>query len=67
MMIREAVEKDASALSVLLAQLGYPASADEILTRILLYKPDGYRLMMCEVNDRPVGFIALHWYHAFQP
>jgi N-acetylglutamate synthase-like GNAT family acetyltransferase len=65
MIIREAEEKDADVLSSLLEQLGYPTSADEILKRILQHKSDGYRLMMGEVNGEPIGFIALHWYHAF--
>ena len=65
MMIRKAKEKDANALSVLLAQLGYPASTDEILKRIQLHKADGYQLMIGEVNGQTIGFIALHWYHAF--
>src|ERR1043165_3149330 len=67
MVIREAEEKDTAVLSDLLAQLGYPASADEIVKRILLHKPDGYQLMMGEVDGEPIGFIALHWYDAFHP
>lgn len=65
MIIREATEKDAHALALLLAQLGYPAPTDEILKRIHLHRHDGYKLMMGEVDSQPVGFIALHWYHAF--
>ena len=64
MIIRVAEEKDAPILSQLLGQLGYPASTDESLKRIQLYQQDGYRLMMGEVGDQCIGFIALHWYHA---
>jgi GNAT superfamily N-acetyltransferase len=65
MIIREAEEKDASILSNLLTQLGYPTSVDEAHKRILLHKKDGYQLMMSELDGQPIGFIALHWYHAF--
>src|SRR5260221_12625339 len=64
MIIRVAEEKDAPILSQLLGQLGYPASTDESLKRIQLYQQDGYRLMMGEVGDQCIGFIALPWYHA---
>lgn len=64
MIIREAEEKDAEVLSLLLAQLGYPAPIDESLRRIDHYRKDGYRLMMGQVENRCIGFIALHWYHA---
>lgn len=64
MFIREAGEKDAEALSLLLAQLGYPASREDGLSRVRLYQQDGYKLMMGEVDSKVIGFIALHWYHA---
>jgi len=65
MIIREAEEKDTRALSSLLGQLGYPAATEEIHKRILQYKSEGYLLMIGEVDSQPIGFIALHWYHAF--
>src|SRR5689334_22067081 len=64
MIIREADEKDAEVLSLLLAQLGYPASREEGAGRIRLYQQDGYKLIMGEVSNNVIGFIALHWYHA---
>jgi GNAT superfamily N-acetyltransferase len=64
MIIREAEEKDKLILSRLLAQLGYPTSIDESKLRIQLYKQDGYKLLMAELSNQPIGFIALHWYRA---
>lgn len=64
MTIREADESDAFILSQLLAQLGYPASIDESKQRILFYKQEGFRLLMAELNNQSIGFIALHWYRA---
>jgi len=64
MIIREADEKDASSLSQLLKQLGYPASDDECKKRILFYIQDGYKLVMFELHNQTIGFIALHWYRA---
>ncbi len=57
--------RDASALSVLLGQLGYPATTQECETKISGYQEDGYALLMGEVNEIVIGFIALHWYSAF--
>ena len=65
MIIREAVEKDALVLSQLLGELGYPALPDDCQNRIQLHWQDGYKLMIGEVDGQPIGFIALHWYHAF--
>src|ERR1041385_3020451 len=65
MIIRPAEDKDALDLSSLLAQLGYPTSIDESLKRIQLYQQDGYQLLVGELNHQCIGFIALHWYHAF--
>ncbi|SRR5258706_9060840 len=65
MIIRESEEKDAQVLSQLLGELGYPASPDDCQKRIQLYRQDGYKLMMGEVEGKSIGFIALHWYHAF--
>lgn len=64
MVIREANKTDALILSQLLAQLGYPASIDESERRIQFYKQDGYRLLMAELGDQTIAFIALHWYRA---
>jgi GNAT superfamily N-acetyltransferase len=63
MFIREAEEKDASILSKLLEQLGYPTTVEDSITRILLHKKEDYKLLI-GVADQPIGFIALHWYNA---
>src|SRR6267154_2205558 len=65
MTIREAQEKDANVLILLLTQLGYPASMEDVLKRIQLYRQAEYKLMIGEVDGRAIGFIALHWYPAF--
>ncbi|HTH54798.1 MAG TPA: GNAT family N-acetyltransferase [Cyclobacteriaceae bacterium] len=64
MIIREADEKDADILSQLLMQLGYPTPIHESKRRIQLYHQEGYKLFMAELSNQPIGFIALHWYHA---
>ncbi len=65
MIIRMAEDRDAPDLSQLLAQLGYPASIEESLRRIHLCQQDAYHLVVGELDHRCIGFIALHWYHAF--
>jgi len=65
MIIREASEKDATALSALLAQLGYPSTLDDTLKRIQLYRQYEYKLFVGEIDGQSIGFIALHWYTAF--
>jgi GNAT superfamily N-acetyltransferase len=64
MTIREAEEKDAPVLSSLLAQLGYPTSVEECLIRIEHYNQDGYKLVMGIIDEKVIGFIALHLYNA---
>lgn len=64
MIIREAEKKDSVALSGLLEQLGYPASANECAKRIEQHLEEGYKLFVGEVDGRIIGFIALHWYRA---
>lgn len=64
MVIRDADENDALILSQLLAQLGYPASIDESKQRIQFYRQEGYKLLMGDLDNQSIGFIALHWYRA---
>jgi PhnO protein len=64
MIVRDAVEKDAATLGHLLAQLGYPTSIDESTQRITHYKQTGYKLLVAEIDNMVIGFIALHWYRA---
>ena len=63
MNIREAQDKDEIALSQLLEQLGYPSFNTS--ERILEYQLNSYKLFVGEIDSEVVGFIALHWYHAF--
>jgi N-acetylglutamate synthase-like GNAT family acetyltransferase len=62
MIIREAESKDASALSNLLGQLGYPTSDSSSLEKIMAYSKEGYRMLMAESDQKVIGFISLHWY-----
>lgn len=63
MQIRQAKLSDASSISSLLSQLGYPG-IDENLTaeKIRIHATEGYHLFVAEVENRVVGFIALHWF-----
>jgi len=66
--IRQAIQEDAAALAVLLAQLGYPPpqeNLDFVLGKIETYNAETYRLLVCEVEGEVVGFISLHWLHIF--
>jgi GNAT superfamily N-acetyltransferase len=65
MIVREVNDRDIHVLMKLLTQLGYPAATDEVVKRIHWYKPEGYKLMIGELDGETIGFIALHWYHAF--
>ena len=64
MNIRPAKESDARTLQELLKQLDYPASLEECTLRIQQHQEDGYHLAMGEIEEQPVGFVAMHWYHA---
>ena len=62
MNIREATPKDASALSDLLGQLGYPTSHTLSLEKIKAYSQAGYKMLLAESDQNVIGFISLHWY-----
>lgn len=64
MTIREAKTEDASALSSLLGQLGYPTSDIASLEKIKAYSKEGYRMLVAESDQKVIGFISLHWYIA---
>ncbi|MGO9499082.1 MAG: GNAT family N-acetyltransferase [Solirubrobacteraceae bacterium] len=57
--IRLATERDTNAIAPLLAQLGYPASPDELGERIerLTERPDG-EVLIAELDDQVVGVAA---------
>ena len=62
MIIREAETKDASALSNLLGQLGYPTLDGSSLEKIKAHSKEGYKLLVLEADQKVEGFISLHWY-----
>jgi N-acetylglutamate synthase-like GNAT family acetyltransferase len=62
MIIREAETKDASTLSNLLSQLGYPTSDASTIEKIKVYSQDGYKMLVAQIDQNVIGFITLHWY-----
>jgi len=62
MNIRVAKEKDAPALSALLAQLGYPSTDASNREKIKAYSKTGYKMLVAEADKTIVGFISLHHY-----
>ncbi|MBA4053822.1 MAG: N-acetyltransferase [Marivirga sp.] len=66
MIIRQAAQRDQSALHDLLTQLGYPPAADRFIPKKMEnYSADGYHLLVCEHESKTVGFISLHWFDTF--
>jgi GNAT superfamily N-acetyltransferase len=63
--IEDAQSEDAARLVFLLGQLGYPASYSEMVDKIQLHKNPSYKLFVAKEESQAVGFIALHFYHAF--
>jgi N-acetylglutamate synthase-like GNAT family acetyltransferase len=64
MQIREAKESDVLFLKRLLVQLGYPDHDETgVQQRIDHHRQEGYRLLVAEMDQEVVGFIALHWFH----
>lgn len=62
MTIRAAKEKDAPALSALLAQLGYPSTDASCREKVKVYSKTGYKMLVAEIDLTVVGFISLHHY-----
>jgi GNAT superfamily N-acetyltransferase len=59
--IRAASQEDAERLAVLLTELGYPASADEVRERLAYWFPDpASRVLLAERGGRVVGCISVH-------
>src|SRR5919204_5957161 len=57
--IRDAVPADADAIATLLDQLGYPADAEAVDARLERLRIVGDRVVVAEVDGRPVGFAHL--------
>ena len=65
MNIRQGRQEDARSLVNLLQQLGHPLSEEEVRTKIDLFKAEDFRLLVCEIDEKVVGFISLHWFDKF--
>jgi ribosomal protein S18 acetylase RimI-like enzyme len=66
MIIRQANQKDATDIIRLLIQLGYSSlSVEQVSAKIARYDRDGYKLLVCEIDNNAIGFISLHWYDIF--
>jgi GNAT superfamily N-acetyltransferase len=58
--IRDARSEDSAAIAVLLGQLGYPAAADAVATRVDRLRGAGDRLVVAELDGKVVGLADLH-------
>jgi GNAT superfamily N-acetyltransferase len=63
--IEDAKPEDAARLVILLGQLGYPATHSQMLDRIRQHNSPTYKLLVAKQENKVLGFIALHFYHAF--
>ena len=54
--------EDAAKVAELLHQMGYPVSRSEAAKRINLYSKPSYLLLVAKIEEKVVGFIALHVY-----
>src|SRR5579859_5654979 len=60
--IRKALPTDAGAISMLLRELGHPATADQITVRLaLLERTEFDRAYLAECDGRALGLIGLHF------
>lgn len=64
--IRDAREDDAAQLSILITQLGYPCTPEEVLVRLknVGQQPD-YRTLVIADEDKPIGMAGMmkgFWY-----
>jgi len=66
MQVREASKTDILQLKRLLIQLGYPEQDEtEILLQLERHRKEDYRLLVAEIDQEVVAFIALHCIHVF--
>lgn len=68
--IREVCPEDAARLVILIGQLGYEATVSEVETKIITYRQHTYKLIVAEIDQNVVGYIALHYYdtlHRIKP
>lgn len=61
MAIRSARDSDASGVAVLLGELGYPASAEQVLNRLSVLLPrDDYAVLVAHVGEDLLGLGCVH-------
>ena len=61
MIVRDATAADAPALAPLLGELGYPAAADALASRMQrMLARDDQRVFVAERDGRALGLLALH-------
>lgn len=66
MIIRNAVLDDIQQLIPLIDQLGYPQTIDSIKERLQIYlSSDKYQILVAEINNSLVGFIAVSYNELF--
>ena len=65
MNIRGATHADATEIHSLLEQLDHPLSEKEVITKIHTYTLPYYHLLVVEIENKVMGFAALHWYDVF--
>lgn len=57
--VRPAGDRDAEAIAALLTEEGYPTGPSDVLARLARFEaPDG-AVLVADLDDRPIGFIAL--------
>ena len=63
--IRPGRQEDARSLVDLLEQLGHPLSESQVKAKIELFSAHVSRVLVCEIDQKVVAFIALHWFDKF--
>ena len=64
--VRAATASDAERLATLLTDEGYPAGASDLALRIERFSSDASRVLVAEVADEVIGFIAFHLLPRFE-
>jgi len=66
MIIRQATIQDTQRIRLLLGQLGYPdLNESAVEVKVENYRQPDYHLMVGEIENIVVAFIALHWFDIF--
>jgi GNAT superfamily N-acetyltransferase len=64
--IRPATTDDASALAALLTDEGYPTAPSDLVERLARFDEPSGTVLVAALDDRPIGFIALHAFPRFE-